>query len=99
MLLSSPGVLAGLRSAEVQAAAGQDHAVPHPDAEAAAEAAEEVGAAAEEGGATRTAPRRKGSGGCATRQPDREGAPGETQEGNLRRHLQLLVRASHFSFD
>ena len=52
---SSSGVLARIRPAEVQAAVGQDHAVPHPDAEVAAEAAEEVGAAAKEGRTTGTA--------------------------------------------
>jgi len=88
----SAGVLARLRPPEVQAAAGEDHAVPDPDAKASAEASEEVGAAAEEGRTTRTSSRREGFRGCPDRQPDREGAAGATQEGNLRRHLQFLVR-------
>ncbi len=59
-----PGLLARLRSAEMQAEVGKDHPVPDPDEEAAAEATEKAGAIAEEGGEEREAARREGSCGC-----------------------------------
>ena len=75
----------------MQATIGEDHAVLDQDAEAAAEAAEEVGAAAEEGREEGEETRREGPGRRQARQPDREGIVGATQEGNLRRYLQLFV--------